>query len=199
MNRRLMRVQLVSAVFITIILVGFIPQAVWAGEFLQKDEPLFRDPLAKYEIDPVYIFYDPSSDLLRTIAENVHTVLAFRLEHVHLVSILDWSILDYELMNNPWIAIYALRSDLRSVHFRDMNITWGQFYELLAKHESTQHIVGMGNTLSMEQFLTDTDTNIRTSKAEQVDGLLLTFFDMWTIHEAISTRADVRSDYENAA
>ncbi|MFW9982040.1 MAG: hypothetical protein ACFFE3_09025, partial [Candidatus Thorarchaeota archaeon] len=199
MNRRLMRVQLVSVVFITIMLVGFIPQAVWAGELLQREEPIFRDPLAKYEIDPVYIFYDPSSELLRTIAENVHQVLAFRLEYIHMKPVLDWSILEYELMEEPWIAIYALRSDLRSVHFRDINVTWGQFYDLLAKHESTEHIVGMGNTLSMEQFLVDTDTNIRTSKAEQVDGLLLAFFDMWTIHEAISTRADVGSDYENAA
>ncbi|MFX1561657.1 MAG: hypothetical protein ACFFBL_13795, partial [Promethearchaeota archaeon] len=123
MNRRLLRVQLVSAVFVTLMLVGFIPQAVWAGEMIQQDEPLFRDPLAKYEIDPVIIFYDPSNELLTTIAENVHEVLAFRLEHIRMIPIRDWSSLDYELMTEPWIAIYALSSDLRSVHFSDMNIT----------------------------------------------------------------------------
>jgi hypothetical protein len=199
MNPKLLRVQLVSAVFVMIMLVGFIPQAVWAGEMMQQDEPLFRDPLEKYEIDPVFIFYDSSNELLTTIAENVHQVLEFRLENIRMIPIHNWVNLDYELMAEPWIAIYALSSDLRTVHFSDMNITWGQFYDLLAEHPATEHIVGMGNTLSMEQFLDETDTNIHSSEAEQVDGLLLAFFDMWTIHEAISTRVDSGSDYENAA
>ncbi|MGD9396033.1 MAG: hypothetical protein PVJ05_06380 [Candidatus Thorarchaeota archaeon] len=153
MNPKLLRVQLVSAVFVMIMLVGFIPQAVWAGEMMQQDEPLFRDPLEKYEIDPVFIFYDSSNELLTTIAENVHQVLEFRLENIRMIPIHNWVNLDYELMAEPWIAIYALSSDLRTVHFSDMNITWGQFYDLLAEHPATEHIVGMGNTLSMGQFM----------------------------------------------
>ncbi|MFX1369422.1 MAG: hypothetical protein ACFFAY_12560, partial [Promethearchaeota archaeon] len=199
MNRRLLKVRLATSVFIAIMVFGYIPQAVWAGQVLQQDEPLFRDPLETYDIDPVYIFYDPGSELLRTIAENVHEVLAFRLDNIEMRPIKSWDVLEHELREEPWIAVYALRSHLKGVQFADANVTWATFYGLLSNHRMTQHIVGMGNTLGMEPFLAESDSNIRTSEAEQVDGLLLAFFDMWSLHEAVATKSHVSKDYENAA
>ncbi|MGY5881930.1 MAG: hypothetical protein RTV31_16910, partial [Candidatus Thorarchaeota archaeon] len=175
MNRKLLRVKLVSLVIVTIMLVGFIPQAVWAGEVITQEEPLYRNPLAKYDVDAVYIFYDPNNKLLKSIAENVHEVLDFRLENIEMIRVMNLKDLEIKLMDEPWIAIYALSSNLEGVQFLDKNVTWTGFYDLLSTHDSTQHIVGMGNTQSLDLFIAESETNIRTSQAEQVDGLLLAF------------------------
>ncbi|MFW9890338.1 MAG: hypothetical protein ACFFER_19330, partial [Candidatus Thorarchaeota archaeon] len=119
MSRKLMRVRLLSLVLITMMLVGYIPQAAWAGQVLKQEEPLFRDPLAKYDIEPVYIIYDPSHELMKAIAEDVHEVLDFRLEQIRMVPITDWRSLETTLMDEPWIAIYALQSHHEGVQFAE--------------------------------------------------------------------------------
>ncbi|MGY5876101.1 MAG: hypothetical protein RTU30_10170 [Candidatus Thorarchaeota archaeon] len=199
MNDRLMKIRLLSVAFIAVMLIGVLPQAVWAGQMLQEREEIFPNPYKKYELDWVYIFYDPNDELMTTIGENLNEIISFKLEHVTMVPVRSFSTLEYWLMDEPWVAMYALSSNLEGVLFPDRNMTWRQFYQDLGLHKSTQHIVGMGNTLTLDKHLAEDDINVHSAEAEQMDGMLLMYYDLWTLYETLETRAHESRDYEKAS
>jgi len=57
MNRRLLRIQLLSLAFATLMVIGYVPQAVWAGQMMEQDKELFPKPFEGYDLDSIYIFY----------------------------------------------------------------------------------------------------------------------------------------------
>ncbi|TFG07334.1 hypothetical protein EU538_08925, partial [Candidatus Thorarchaeota archaeon] len=197
-ERDLRRVKIVSLVFMTIVLLNMVPGAVWAGQAVERSEEILPDPTKKYDLDSIYIFYDPEDELMCSIAESVHEVISFRLQNIIMIPVDSYDILSFYLLDEPWIAVYALRSNLRQVMFPDRNMTWYKFYQVLADHRSTQHVVGMGNTLSLAPHIDKEMTNIRQSEAEQIDGLVLIFYDLWEIQDALEKRSSVSSDYRKA-
>ncbi|MCK5150831.1 MAG: hypothetical protein KAQ65_03280, partial [Candidatus Thorarchaeota archaeon] len=66
-------------------------------------------------------------------------------------------------------------------------------------HRSTQHVVAMGNTLTLEDLKKDTDSMIHTSQEEQTDALLLILYGTHSIMEICKQRAHLSDDYKNAA
>ncbi|MFW9913056.1 MAG: hypothetical protein ACFFEU_11325, partial [Candidatus Thorarchaeota archaeon] len=198
MNKRLLRIQLLSLAFVTLMLVGYIPQAVWAGQMIDREKEIFPKPFEGYDLDPIYIFYDPNDEILSAVAEAVYEILAFRLNYVELIPASSYTIVEARLNDAPWIAIYVLNTDLGHVVFEDRNMEWRQFYQLLNEYWSTQHVVGTGNTFSLAPKLSSLDKNIHHSNVEQVDGLLLILYDIWAVADIVEQRAHVNSAYENA-
>ncbi len=192
------RVRLLSLVFIAVVLLNTVPGAVWAGQAVERSEEILPDPTKKYDLDYIYIFYDPADELMCSIAESVHEVLSFRLQNIIMIPVDSYDILNFYLLDEPWIAVYALRSSLKNVVFPDRNMTWYKFYQVLSEHRSTRHVVGMGNTLSMAQHIGPTEPNIRHTDAEQIDGLVVILYNLWEIQEALSQRSEASSDYRRA-
>ncbi len=153
MNWRLLRIQIVSVAFISLMLFGLVTPAVWAGEAITEEPQIIKPEFQGYDLQNIYIFYDPNDETLTNVAQGIYEIVSFRINSVHMIPILDASDLDYWLSDNPWIAVYALQSNLDGVSFTDREMSWQQFYKTLRDHESTQHVVAMGNTLSLEPFL----------------------------------------------
>jgi hypothetical protein len=198
MTKRLMRIKLLSLAFVTLMVVGYIPQAVWAGQMIDQEKELFPKPFEGYDLDPIYIFYDPNDEILTSVAEAVFEIVTFSINTVELIPASSYATIEARLNDAPWIAVYALSTGLGHVVFEDRDMEWRQFYQLLNEHRSTQHVVGTGNTYSLAPKLTTLDENIHHSNVEQIDGLLLILYDVWALAEIIEQRAHVNSVYENA-
>ncbi|MGY5878774.1 MAG: hypothetical protein RTV31_00930 [Candidatus Thorarchaeota archaeon] len=157
------------------------------------------DPTKRYCLDSIYIFYDKDDKVMKTIVDIVKEIVSFKLESVVMVPIDSYSSFRYRLQDEPWVAVYAFQSNLTHVTFPDMSITWQQFYRSLARYQSTEHIVGMGNTLSMDDYIDDDSPSIVHSQAEQTDALLLAVHDIWSITDAIESRSNEDTNYRSAA
>ena len=199
MNRRLLKVQFVTAVFISLMLLSLAPQAVWASQALQHDEELIPKPFEGYNLDSIYVFYDPADEMMSAVAEGVNEIVTVRINHVTMIPVTSHSDVSYWLLDEPWIAIYALQSNLNGVLFPDREMSWRQFYQTLNRHRLTQHIVGMGNTLSLDHYLESSDATIHHSESEVADALILILYDIWSIREICRTREHVRAEYKDAA
>ncbi|MGY5877281.1 MAG: hypothetical protein RTU30_16130, partial [Candidatus Thorarchaeota archaeon] len=126
-------------------------------------------------------------------------IVSYRLESIIMVPVNSLSDFQYWLTDEPWVAVHAFQSNLTHVTFPDAAITWQQFYKILAQHQATQHIVGMGNTLSMDRYIGDNSPEIIHSQTEQTDALLLAVHDIWSITDVIESRATNDNDYKDAA
>lgn len=199
MNRRLLRVQILSVMFVTLMIISWVPQVVWAGEAIQQGEEIFPKPFEGYDLDDIRIFYDPTDEIMTAVADAVQEIASFRINGVHKIPITSVNQLMYELSQKPWIAIYALPTSLKCINISGETLEWSQFYKLLSMHEDTQHILGMGNTLSLAPKLSEKDVNIYHSNVEQIDGLLLILYDVWALADIIEQRADINSQYDSAA
>ncbi|MHA1927516.1 MAG: hypothetical protein ACTSV2_02940, partial [Candidatus Thorarchaeota archaeon] len=198
MTRRTFKLQLLTISFIMIMVLGLVPQAVFAGQVIQEETEVFQRPFNGYDLQNIYIFYDPTDTNLKTVAEGISDIVSFRINGVQTIPITDVATLEYYLLDEPWLAVYALQSDMDSVNFPDRELTWSQFYKTINMHGSTQHLVAMGNTLSLEPLIQTGDT-IHTSEAEQSDALVLMLYGVWGIMEMCQQRAVYDSEYEGAA
>ncbi len=197
MSSRFNKVRFLSLVFIAIYMLGFIPQAVWAGQALPKDDnTVLPAPFEGYDLDYIYLFYDPEDEVLSAVANAVHEILTYRVNSVRMIPVSSYLDLEYYLLDEPWIAVYALHSGLNGVTFPDRNMSWHQFYQTLNNHRSTRHIVGMGNTLGLMKDLPTRSSSIYHCESEQIDGMLLIIYDLWTISEIMEDRAQVDSKYD---
>ncbi|MFW9847179.1 MAG: hypothetical protein ACFFD6_10550, partial [Candidatus Thorarchaeota archaeon] len=198
MNRRQLRTQILSLAFVTLMVVGAIPQAANASQLLDQEEKLFPKPFEGYDLDSIYIFYDPEDDVLSAVAEAVYEVVSFRINSIEMIPVRSWTTIDAKLGENPWIAVYALQTDLGHIIFPDRDMDWRQFHQLLNEFRSTQHVIGTGNTQSLAPRLSSLDENIHHSDVEQVDGFLLILYDIWAIADIIDQRAHIDDEYERA-
>lgn len=199
MEKRLLRARLLTISLVLILFVGIVPQAVWAGQVVEDNAEIFPRPFDGYNLDEIYIFYDPSDELLRTVGEGVEEILSYRLNGVKLIPIQSFMQMRDYLIDGPWIAIYALQSDLDSVNFQEEEITWKHFHSILHQFETTEHVVGMANTLSLDPFIRSTDIRIHHSQSEVEDALILMLYDMWSVSELAKNRACLHPDYLNAS
>lgn len=199
MNQRLLKVQLLSIAFVSLMILGMFPQAVWAGQVIQEDKEVFNRPFTGYDLQNIYLFYDQQDEMMNAVAESIHEIVSYRINSILMIPVDDTTDINYWLMDEPWIALYALPSDLDGVSFSDREMPWREFYQILGDHRGTQHLIAMGNTLSMESYLTESDTMFHTSEAEQTDGLLLILYGVYSIMEICKQRAESNSVYKGAA
>ncbi len=199
MHSRIHKVQILSLVFISLMLLGLFPQAVWAGNAIQQEEEIFERPFTGYDLQSIYIFYDSQDEIMSAVAEGINEILTFRINSVLMIPIDESSDVNYWLMDNPWITIYALRSGLEGVQFSDREMSWREFYQILGGHRDTQHLVAMGNTLTLETYLTEDDTMFHTSESEQTDGLLMILYGVYGVMELCKQRAETNEDYRDVA
>ncbi len=184
------KARLISITILVIVLFGVFPQAVWAGQVLDTDRELFPAPFDGYDLDNIYVFYDPSDEALTALAQGAEELLSYWIKDVRLIPVASFYDVAWYMLDEPWVAIYALRSGVDGVYFPDRNLTWPQFRDLLRQHRSTQHILGMGNTLSLEPFLDDEDTMVHHSASEQTDALVLVLYDVYAVKEMCEARAN---------
>lgn len=199
MHRNLFRVQLLSVLLVLLMVIGIAPQAVWAGQVLERNEEVLSRPFMGYDLDSIYVFYDPKDEVMKAVADGIQEILSVRIINVIMVPVRSYSDFQFWLLDDPWIAVYAFRSNLNHVLFSDQELLWKQFYQVLNEHRSTQHIVAMGNTLSLQPFLTENDRMIHTSESEQTDGLIMILYGVWGIMDTCKQRAQYDPTYQGAA
>ncbi|WP_371803414.1 hypothetical protein [Candidatus Lokiarchaeum ossiferum] len=192
-------IQLLSVFVIATFAFSIIPQAASAAEFMEESQRKDTNPLDKYDLDWVYIFYDPNLPKMIDIAESVHEVIGFRLKNVRMIPISSATDLRLELYDAPWLAIYALDSNLYGVNFEEYSLSWRTFTKLLLAQPNTQHIMGMGNTLTFDKFIPSDANYIHHSEAEQTDAILLTMFDIWSVAELAEKKSAEDENYLKAA
>ncbi|NHJ14265.1 MAG: hypothetical protein EAX95_11350 [Candidatus Thorarchaeota archaeon] len=197
--KKLLRVQLISLAFVSLMLLGLIPQAIMAGQVTESEEDIFPHPFEGYDLPDIYILYDSTDEMMRGIAESVHEVAGFRINGISLIPVRSFHDISFWLSDEPWIAVYAFNSDLDEVFLPDSSMGWDTFYKSLGEYKSTEHVVGMGNTLSLDAFLLQSDANIHHSESEVVDSFVLLLYDLWAIKELASQRAGWDSDYIGAS
>ncbi len=199
MRGRNIRNQVISVLIICSFIVGIITPAVSAGQIAVEYEESKKEPAERYHLDSIYIFFDKNDEIMKTIVDIVTEIVSFKLESIVMIPVDTYSDFSYQLSDEPWIAVYAFQSNLTHVQFPDISITWQQFYKSLAQHQSTHHIIGMANTLSMEEYIIDDIPDIIDSQAEQTDALLLAVHDIWSITDVIESRADEDEKYKSAS
>jgi hypothetical protein len=92
--------------------IGYVPQAVWAGQMIDREKEIFPMPFEGYDLDSIYIFYDPNDETLTAVAEAVHEILTFRINTVELIPASSYTAIEARLNDAPWISIYALNTIL---------------------------------------------------------------------------------------
>jgi hypothetical protein len=199
MNKKLFHVQVITVMLTTFFLFGFVPQVVWAAEVQEDFNHKSSSSVDKYDLDSIYIFYDYYNQTMLNIAQAVYKITSHKIDGLKLVPIRYFSDFKYWLSDEPWIAVYALQSNLSHVIYDDIAISWDGFYNILRYHRQTQHIVGMGNTLSLDQVIDEDCTNIVHSDTEQTDAFVLVVYDLWAIADAIGKRGSGEQKYQNAA
>ncbi|NWF95787.1 MAG: hypothetical protein HXY34_06560 [Candidatus Thorarchaeota archaeon] len=200
MRRQRSKVQILSLSLVLVFMFGIIPQGVMAGQMLPEDAPeIFPRPFPGYDLAPIYIFYDPGDEILSAVATAVHEILSYRVNGVVLIPVSSLSDIQYWLQAKPWIAIYALRTGVNEVVFSERNATWAEFHQVLTEYRSSQHVIGTGNTLSLKYRLSDLDTNVHHSDSEQIDGMLLILYDVWTVADIVEQRAHIDPKYDRAS
>ncbi|MBD3157373.1 MAG: hypothetical protein GF309_01170 [Candidatus Lokiarchaeota archaeon] len=199
MKAKLLKLRLFTVSVIILMLIGLIPQAVWASQSMEREEDVIPQPFEGYDLDGIYLFYDSTDEIMSAVADGVHEIASFRINNIMRIPTKSPHDIEFYLSDEPWIGVYALRSNLTHVMFPDYDITWQQFYKLLREHRSSQHVVGMGNTLSLDRWMTDGDSRIYHSESEQIDGLVLILYDIWAIKEICTLRATKNAEYGDAA
>jgi hypothetical protein len=199
MKRRELHAKAISIFLMSIFLIGIIPQVVWAGNSIKDFEQMSSSSEIQYELDHIYIFYDADNEIMRTIAEAVFEIASFKLVKLTMVPIQSYNDLKYWLLDEPWVAIYALSSNLTHVILQENDLTWFDFYKALHEYQNTHHIVGMGNAISLDKYLTNDDEHILRSETEQTDALILIINDIWSLTDIIETKAKGNNIYRQAA
>ncbi len=202
MTKSIFRIQIITIILISIMLFGIVPQAVIAAQNIPpEDERIIPHPFEGYDLDLIFILYDPRDEVLTEIAQSVHDILSFRINSVIMFPINSYIDFEYLLTDEPWIAIYALKTQVDGVVFPDRKMSWYEFYQVLHAHPSTHHVVGMGNTMSLASVMPtddDKDANIRHADSEQIDGMLLILYDVWNVADVIDQRAQSSPKYDRA-
>ncbi len=195
----LSKVRVVVLLLIFVMQFGLFTQAVMASQSIPpEDERVSLRPFARYELDTIFILYDSRDEILTAVAEAVRDILSFRIDGVSMFPINSYVDFESLLTDEPWIAIYALKTQVDGVVFPDRKMSWYQFYQVLHEHPSTNHVVGMGNTLSLAPALTPADKNVHHVDSEQIDGMLLILYDIWTVADIIEQRASLSPRYDRA-
>ncbi|MGY5876570.1 MAG: hypothetical protein RTU30_12550, partial [Candidatus Thorarchaeota archaeon] len=194
MEHMILRIQFLSVTFIAIFLIGLVPPAVMAGQEVEICEEVFRDPRIPIDLDRIYIFYDQDDSTMREIAEGVDEIASYRIATVNTIPINSLLDLDFWLIDEPWIAVYAFASNATHVHFNERSIPWYDFYEVINLHRSTQHVLGMGNTISLSYAWEGID-NVHSSDSEVVDAFILVIHDVWSIAKIAKDRSESESEY----
>ncbi|MBS3793976.1 MAG: hypothetical protein KGY80_03720 [Candidatus Thorarchaeota archaeon] len=193
------RIKIVTVLIVAVFMFGLVPQAVWAGQTYEQGNEAIPEPFDGYDLDWINIFYDSNDEVMTRVAELVHEVLSYRLNNVRLVQISSPQDVEYHLMDRPWMAIYAFDSNLTGVFFESRFVSWRSFSQMLSAERQTQHIVGMGNTLSLQEYLDSGDSHIHINEAQQTDAILLMMYDIWTAASIVKQKADVNDEYAGAA
>jgi hypothetical protein len=199
MENKLILIRIVAIGIVASLIIGVIPKVTWAAETRTSFNEKSASLDTKYDLDPIYILYDPNNEAMSYIGQAVFNVSSYVLERLTLAPVRCFADFEYWLKDEPWIIVYALQSNVSHVIYDDMSVSWYEFYEILCEHKQTQHIVGMSNTLSLERIITDEYTNIMLSETEQTDALILTMYDIWSIAESIAKRASKEIQYQHAA
>lgn len=197
-----LRKQILSLVLISFMLLEIAPQVSAVGQNItimeESDSVKARREL---KLDWIYIFYDPTDEDMKYLGESVNEILNYRVYNLKLIPINSLEEIQQNLEDQPWIAIYAFKANLTGIFIDEDFIEWKKYYGALASHQNTQHIVGMGNTLSLREVMPNpTDSKfIFHSEADQIDLLLLVLYDVWTVSELANQRALIEPEYNATA
>jgi PKD repeat protein len=132
------------------------------------------------------IFYDPYDATTSQIAKDLFFALDLANVSSNLYEVLSVSKFDSLLRESGVkIAIYLFQSNLTGITLRCELLKWKEFAEVLSKHKSVQHIVGIGNTRTLAKFVEENSTNVHLADTEVVDAKLTFLFSLWTIAEVL--------------
>ncbi|MCF2141543.1 MAG: hypothetical protein K9W44_15925 [Candidatus Lokiarchaeota archaeon] len=181
---------------------NIVPQVEAVGNQLsnveQSDPVQFKKEL---KFDWIYVFYDPSDEDMKYLGKSVYQILNYRIYNIKLIPIKSLGELQSKLNEKPWIGIYAFNSNLTGIFINQKFYQWEDYYGVLALHQDTKHIVGMGNTISLKSIYPDGNKAefIYDSDADQIDLLLLVLYDIWTVSEIANQRALIEPEYNATA
>ena len=89
MKKEMRRIQIFSISIVALILLGLIPQAVWAAESIQYNEEQIEPSFEGYDLDSIYIFYDPTNEMMEAIAKGAEEIAGFRINSITLIPVMS--------------------------------------------------------------------------------------------------------------
>jgi len=185
LKRVLLAVFLIFLIFSNF--VGF--QVVRALGFYGHDRLRLRGEIG--------IFYDPYNVVASHLANDLCLALDVTNVSSSLYEVSSASKLDLLLKESGvWIVVYFFQTDLEGVTLGVENVTWRDFAQVLLKYGGIQHILGLGNTRTLANFVKENFGNIHLADVEVVDAKLAFLYSLWTIANVLRDTREGKF-YEN--
>jgi hypothetical protein len=134
------------------------------------------------------IFYDPFDVVISQIAQNVSTALdmANVSSSLHEVS----SVFELEHALNEsgaWIAIYLFNSGLENVTMGHEVVDWEDFAQFLLRYKRVHHILGIGNTRKLAEYIGEDSKNVHLADTDLIDAKLTFLYSLWAVAEVLES------------
>ncbi|MEM3783978.1 MAG: hypothetical protein QXY88_02965, partial [Candidatus Bathyarchaeia archaeon] len=88
------------------------------------------------------------------------------------------------------IAVYFFHTSLNGVKLEAGNVAWRDFAQILLKHNNVHHVLGLGNTQTLADFVKENAGNIHLANVEVIDAKLAFLYSLWEIAEILETTRD---------
>ena len=95
------------------------------------------------------------------------------------------------------ILIYVFESTMEGVIIGE-TVTWRDFTTFLAAHPDLDHVLGMGNTNNLYQYLPIYQTNVWIEGSDVLDAQLVYLWCIWSVADILETKNEDYSDYHKA-
>ncbi|MFW9850861.1 MAG: hypothetical protein ACFFF4_17170, partial [Candidatus Thorarchaeota archaeon] len=150
--------------------------------------PESTDTDEKKEITPilVHIYYDSTSVEAKSVVLDTITTLSksgILVEKYDISSILE---IEFKLDRiRPNFAVYYFQSNTNGIQIQDQSISWEQLAQVIERASRTEHVLGIGNAIILEDYLEDT-SNLHVDTADLMDVRLGRLFTLWTIADTVA-------------
>jgi hypothetical protein len=122
-------------------------------------------------------------------ARNIFTALELANVSSSLIEVSSTIKLEHVLdESGVWIAIYLFKSNLENITIGKEALKWEDFAQLLQRYKSIHHILGIGNTRILAQFVGENPSNIHLEGSDVIDVKLTFLYSLWTIADVLKTK-----------
>jgi len=139
------------------------------------------------------IFYDPFDPVISQTAWDVYTALDIANVSSSLYEVSSAFELEHALSESGvWIAVYLFNSGLEGVTLGREVVGWKDFAQFLLRYKSVHHILGIGNTRKLAEYVGEDAKNIHLAETDLVDVKLTFLYSLWAVAEVLEKSKDYR-------
>jgi hypothetical protein len=210
--KKLMKRTALTALVAGILAFSFIPQLYFTiisnPNYSGKEENIGLIT-ASARSESIAIYYDPINEKMEDVALASYQLIYSSCKSIELVPIRSLDDLINNLNKHPQIAIYAFDANLIGPKMGSQQISWELFYNTLKSYPTSEHIVGLPNTLTLQKIIQGDRENlfnpvqnsnqIHLSEVEQTDTAILVLYNLWGVSKIYQQQAPLKPKLNDTA